>query len=89
MFKFVTWCLVSVAFFAGVGYYNSVERPDHNLPAALAQFDNDDDTAKELRRRTFVENEVNMLLFTGWVGFTALCFYGDIKKGVSQAIKGL
>lgn len=84
MFKFVTWAIVSVALILGMNYYNTVERPDVSMKVAMSQFNDSNQTAKELRRQTFIQNHINTLAITGWVVFTVLCFYDDAKRMVND-----
>ncbi len=86
MFKFVTWAIVSLACGLGINYYNTVERPDHNMQSALSQFENDDSVIRTYREKTFVENSVTPIAALGWMAFTGLCYWGDVRRFAAWTI---
>lgn len=80
--KFMTWFVVTFLLFLVGDFYTEVERPDHNMPASLAQFKNDNEATKELRQKTFIENNLPIVVYGSWALVTIGLFYGDFKRGV-------
>jgi hypothetical protein len=87
VFRLVTWVVVSLAGAMALNYYNTVERPDLEMPAAMAQFDNSDEAAKKLRTTTYVNNNVNGVAIVGWFGYTAWCFLPPINAAMKRYVQ--
>jgi hypothetical protein len=85
-FRFATWIVGSLIWFGGIRYYNTVERPDLEMPAAMAQFENSDEAAKKLRQHTAIQNEGVGLAHMVWVGFTAICLYGPLTRAWTKYV---
>lgn len=87
MFRFVTWVVVSLVGAICLNYYNAVERPDHEMSVALAQFENDNEAAKKMRQTTYIGNNVNVIANVAWIGFTGLCFIPPIGRAITEYSK--
>jgi uncharacterized membrane protein SpoIIM required for sporulation len=84
VFRLVTWSVMSLALGMGLNYYNTVERPDAAMSAAQKQFDNTDESAKELRRVSFLQNNINVLAGAAWAGITFGTFVGPFVRTVKK-----